>query len=80
MRDSQRVQITLTREQQLAMLAATGFQVKTLEVETRQVSEDGEATAEILLPPWLQQALAGGSPEARASSDHAGDPCGTPVS
>jgi hypothetical protein len=54
------VEIVLTKEQQLEILAATGLRVKTLEVPA---SGDGEeVTARLPLPEWLmKRATAGGS-------------------
>jgi hypothetical protein len=52
-----KVTITLTREQQLEVLAATGLQVTQLEVELESLAEGGEATAALSLPEWIARSL-----------------------
>jgi hypothetical protein len=49
------VTVTLTKTQQLEILAATGLLVKTLEIDAAVAVEDGSATAQLPLPRWLVQ-------------------------
>jgi hypothetical protein len=50
--------IELTREQQLAVLAATGLRLSTLHLSPEAIGEDGEAPARIPLPEWLVRGAA----------------------
>jgi hypothetical protein len=47
------ITVTLTREQQLELLAATGLLVRTLELGAEAPDESGAALASIPLPNWL---------------------------
>jgi hypothetical protein len=47
------ITITLTKEQQLEVLAATGLLVRTLALGPEAPDEGGAATASIPLPSWL---------------------------
>jgi hypothetical protein len=47
------ITITLTREQQVEVLAATGLLVTTLELHPEDLDEGGAALASLPLPEWL---------------------------
>jgi hypothetical protein len=47
------ITITLTREQQLEVLAATGLLVRTLALDPEAPDESGAAAASLPLPAWL---------------------------
>ena len=51
--------LVLTREQQLEVLAATGFMVSTLELPLDAVEDGEEALARLPLPEWLKERLTG---------------------
>jgi hypothetical protein len=50
--------ITLTKEQQLEVLAATGLLVRTLALDPEAPDESGAATASLPLPQWLVEEMA----------------------
>jgi hypothetical protein len=52
------ITITLTKEQQLELLAATGLLVRTLAIDLEAIEEGRAAAARIPLPEWLVKEMA----------------------
>lgn len=55
MSEAATMQIVLTKEQQLEVLAATGLIVTTLAVPVTAAGESGEVMARLPLPGWRSQ-------------------------
>jgi hypothetical protein len=62
------ITITLTKEQQLEVLAATGLLVRTLELDPEAPDESGVVLASIALPRWLIKETTAGAEVPKASS------------
>jgi hypothetical protein len=54
------ITITLTKEQQLEVLAATGLLVRTLALEPEVVDQTGAAAASLPLPGWMMSRTTAG--------------------
>lgn len=58
MSDRESIEIALTRDQQLELLAATGLQFRVVQVPLDSIVAGGEAVARLPLPEWLRWAAA----------------------
>jgi hypothetical protein len=57
MAETRTLKITLTKEQALQLLVATGLMVNTLELPLDERLDPEEAVALIPLPEWVRQAI-----------------------